>query len=451
MLSLDRQYTETRASIRWRGGPRELAGRAAAGRRSVIAVGTPGYNLAAIAQVFSNRNYAIYTAGNSISLIGLWVQRLGVGWLAWELTHSGFWLGAVAFADLFPVVIIGLFGGVLADRHDRRKILMAGQSLALVQASALWGLSVLGMINIETLFGLSLFLGVVVAFVQSARLSMVPSLVREGDVAGAVAIGAVIFNLARFVGPALAGVLIHVFGIATAFAFNAFTFSALIIALAFIRLGPHPGIKRPRTGVLREAGSGLAYAFSHPAIAPLLVLMVAVSVLTRPALELLPAFADAVFSQGAGGLAVLTSAVGLGALAAGLWLAQRGSAAGFSTIALAATGAGGLSIIVFSATTNLWAAAPALAVTGFTIAAVGITSQTLIQAGVDGHMRGRVLSIWGLILRGVPALGALTMGWVSDFAGLKPPVAVASVLCVAAALVLWRGWRRRIVVLESAA
>jgi MFS family permease len=416
-----------------------------------MAAGTSGYNLAVIAQVFSNRNYAIYTAGNSISLIGLWVQRLGVGWLAWELTHSGFWLGAVAFADLFPVVVIGLFGGVLADRHDRRKILMAGQSLALVQACTLWGLTLLGTINIGTLFGLSLFLGVVVAFVQPARLSMVPSLVREGDVAGAVAIGAVIFNLARFVGPALAGVLIHMFGIATAFAFNAVTFSALIVALLFIRLGPHPGIKRARTGVFREAGSGLSYAFSHPAIAPLLMLMVAVSLLTRPALELLPAFVDAVFSQGPGGLAVLTSAVGLGALAAGLWLAQRGSAVGFSTISLVATAVGGLSVIVFSLTTNLWAAAPALAVTGFAIAVVGITSQTLIQAGVEGHMRGRVLSIWGLILRGVPALGALGMGWVSDLVGLKPPVAVASILCVGAALVLWRGWRRQIVALEASA
>ena len=142
-----------------------------------MATRSPAYDLAAIAQVFSNRNYAIYTVGNAISLIGLWVQRLAVGWLAWELTHSGFWLGVVAFADLFPVMVIGLFGGVLADRHDRRKILMAGQSLALVQATVLWALTASGLIGIATLFALSLSLGVIVAFVQPARLSMVPSLV----------------------------------------------------------------------------------------------------------------------------------------------------------------------------------------------------------------------------------------------------------------------------------
>ena len=258
-----------------------------------------------------------------------------------------------------------------------------------------------------------------------------------------------IFNLARFVGPALAGILIHAFGVATAFAFNALSFSALIVALAFVSTRPHPGTRAKRTGVLREAGGGLAYAFSHSAIGPLLVLMIAVSLFARPALELLPGFADAVFGQGPGGLAVLTSAVGLGALAAGLWLAQRGTPNGFSGIALTATGAGALAIVLFSAAPSVWAAAPALAVTGFAIATVGITSQTLIQAGVDPHMRGRVLSIWGLILRGVPAIGALSMGWISDLVGLQPPVAVASGLCVVSAVVLWRGWGRRIAALEA--
>ena len=327
--------------------------------------------------------------------------------------------------------------------------LLIGQSLALVQATALWGLTAFGLIGIELLFGLSLFLGIVVAFIQSARLSLVPSLVRPSDMAGAVALGAVIFNLARFIGPGLAGVLIHLFGVATAFAFNAVTFSAFVIALVFIR-SVRPMAKRPaRQGLLREAGSGVAYAFSHPSIAPLLWLLVAISIFTRPALELLPGFADAVFGQGAGGLAVLTSSAGLGALFAGLWLAQRGSARGFSTIASAAVVAAGMGVVVFTITNHLWAAAPALLVTGFAITTMGITSQTLIQAGTDEHMRGRVLSIWGLILRGIPAVGALGMGWVSDFTGLKPPVAVASVLCVIAAVFIWRGWRGQVALLEQ--
>jgi len=412
---------------------------------------TPRYNLAAIAQVFSNRNYAIYATGNSISLLGLWVQRLGVGWLAWDLTHSGFWLGAVAFADLFPVVVIGLLGGVLADRYDRRKILLIGQSLALVQATALWALTAFGLIGIELLFGLSLFLGIVVAFIQSARLSLVPSLVRPSDMAGAVAIGAVIFNLARFIGPGLAGVLIHLFGVATAFAFNAVTFSALVIALVFIRSTRHTAKRPVRQGLLQEASGGFTYAFFHPSIAPLLWLLVAISIFTRPALELLPGFADAVFGQGAGGLAVLTSSAGLGALFAGMWLAQRGSATGFSTIASAAVVAAGMGVVVFTMANHLWAAAPALLVTGFAITTMGITSQTLIQAGIDEHMRGRVLSIWGLILRGVPAVGALGMGWASDFTGLKPPVALASVMCVIAAVFIWRGWRGQLALLEKSA
>jgi hypothetical protein len=223
----------------------------------------------------------------------------------------------------------------------------------------------------------------------------------------------------------------------------------LVIALLFIRPTPRSGPKPRRPGLLREAGGGFAYAFSHPAIAPLLWLLVAVSVFTRPALELLPGFADAVFGQGPGGLAVLTSSAGLGALFAGMWLAQRGSAAGFSTIASGAVALAALGVVVFTATSTLWAAAPALLATGFAITTMGITSQTLIQQGVEGHMRGRVLSIWGLILRGVPALGALGMGWVSDFTGLKPPVAVASVVCVGAAVLIWRRWRGNIAALEK--
>ena len=132
---------------------------------------TSFYDFSGLYRVFSNRNYSIYAAGNSISLIGLWVQRLAVGWLAWELTHSGFWLGAVAFADLFPVMIFGLVGGVLADRYNRRVILLVGQSLAFIQSMALWFLTGFGFIDITSLFFLALFQGTIVATTQSSRLS----------------------------------------------------------------------------------------------------------------------------------------------------------------------------------------------------------------------------------------------------------------------------------------
>ena len=396
------------------------------------------YDFSGVRRVFSNRNFAIYAAGNSISLVGLWVQRLAVGWLAWDLTHSGFWLGAVAFADLFPVMAIGLFGGVLADRYDRRTILMAGQCLVLLQALVLFGLTAAGRIEIASLFALSLVQGIVVAVIQPARLSLVPGLVRDADLGGAVAISAVIFNIARFLGPAIAGVLITVSGVAAAFAFNAVSYLALIVALLWLDLPPTPVRAGRRQGVFAAVGGGLAYAVRHPAIAPVLVLMTLASLLARPAFELLPGFADAVFARGPGGLAVLTSSVGLGALSAGLWLAQRGSASGFAAIALAAGGGAGASVAVFAAASSLWIGAPALAAAGFCVAVLGICTQTLIQTGVADEMRGRVLSIWGMLLRGTPAVGALAMGALSELAGLQLPVLAGSLACVAAVALLVR-------------
>ncbi|MBM3508335.1 MAG: MFS transporter [Alphaproteobacteria bacterium] len=409
----------------------------------------PLYDLSGIARVFSNRNYAIYSAGAWVSLVGLWVQRLGVGWLAWELTHSGFWLGAVAFADLFPVLVVGLFGGVLADRFDRRRILLVSQYLQLGQATALWLMFATGVITIEWLFALTLFTGVVVALGQPARLSLVPQLVRSGDVGGAVAIHAVNFNLARFVGPAVAGYLISVYDVGLAFLFNAVTYVAFIAALLALRLPAQRAAAGNGEGVLRQVGQGIAYAVGHPGVAAVLLLMAATSFLVRPVFELLPGFADHVFASDAAGLATLTSAVGLGALSGGLWLAQRATALGSAAISVANSVLLAVAGLVFIATDILWVGAGALAFAGFAAVAISVSTQTLVQTGVPSHVRGRVLSIWGMLLRGVPAAGALAMGSASDFVGLKAPLLLGALACLAGALALARWARTEMRALET--
>ncbi|MEE8443881.1 MAG: MFS transporter, partial [Alphaproteobacteria bacterium] len=157
----------------------------------------------AIRGAFGNRDFTIYTAGSSVALVGLWVQRLAVGWLTWEMTKSGFWLGAVAFADLFPAVIVGPFAGVLADRLDRLWLAFVCQWLSLLQTVTLFALTASGFIGLTSLILLALFLGIVRAVFQPVRLSLVPAMVRTQDVPAAVAISSVIFNLARFIGPAV--------------------------------------------------------------------------------------------------------------------------------------------------------------------------------------------------------------------------------------------------------
>ena len=177
-----------------------------------------------IALPLRNANFATYSAGSAVSLIGMWMQRIAIGWLTWQLTKSGLWLGIVAFADFFPVLLIGPFAGAAADRWDRLRVIKTSQTISLLQATLLFELTASGYINIGLLVALSAFQGVVVAFNQPARLAFVPSLVSQADLASAVAINAVIFNLARFIGPMFAGVAIVWFGVEAAFAANALSY-----------------------------------------------------------------------------------------------------------------------------------------------------------------------------------------------------------------------------------
>lgn len=373
-------------------------------------------------------------SGNAVSLIGLWVQRLAVGWLAWDLTQSGFWVGAVAFGDLFPVVLLGPFGGVLADRIDRRFIVFGSHILVLIEACALCALTALGHITIELLFYLTLFRGCVVGIHQPARLALVPALVRDEDVVTAFAINSVTFNLARFIGPAVAGVIITHYGVPHAFAVNAASYGVMIAALLCLRLPRQEFKESGGQGVFTQIAEGVRYAAGHPAIGPLLLVLVAIAFFARPILELLPGFAGAVFDRGPGGLSILTSSAGLGAVVGGLWLAQRGRIEGLTGITLLSVVLSGVSVGLFASTQNFAFGVAALTIAAFAMVVVGIGTQTLIQNVVEDGMRGRVLSFWGLVLRGGPAVGAVAMGTMSEFVGFGPPLAVGGGLCLLSGL-----------------
>ena len=224
------------------------------------------------------------------------------------------------------MVIIGPFAGVLADRHNPQRIILICQVLAMTQAIALFGLTASGLMTIEILFGLTLFLGIVISFHQPARLSFIPRLVPREDLGAAVAIGSVIFNGARFVGPAVAGGIITLFGVAPAFLFDAASYLVMIAMLAGdpCRRAPARG-GQGAPGNSKEVRDGLAYTVQSGAIGPLMLILMAICLLARPAFELLPGFADAVFGRGPAGLAMLTSAVGLRSAAASGWPSAAGS------------------------------------------------------------------------------------------------------------------------------
>jgi len=400
-------------------------------------------DFSAISSAFRNRNFAIYTSGYIVSNTGLWVQRLAVGWLSWKLTESAFWVAAVAMADLFPVVILGLFGGVVADRVSRLRVVVICQIVQSIQAVALFLLVAFDQISIGLLFGFTLILGASTGFDQPARQSLVYSLVRREDLTSAVAINSIVFNTARFIGPAIAGVVIATFGIAHAFALNALSFIAVFIALTLLRIPTTEHVSKHRRSVMQDLLLGLRYTRRHKVIGPLVAYAFAFSLLVRPLNELLPAITDLIFQHGASGLAVLTSARGVGALFAGLLLAKRTKLDGLTRNLIFAMMLGILSVFLLLATGNFWIGAFALAVFGYSVSTAGVGTVTMIQVTVDNRLRGRVLSLNGLIMRGVPSLGAIVMGWVADRAGLYWPIAVGASLFVLVFLSAAR-WERGI-------
>jgi predicted MFS family arabinose efflux permease len=395
-----------------------------------------------IALPLRNVNFGLYSAGSAVSLVGMWMRRIAIGWLTWEMTKSGLWLGIVAFADFFPVLLIGPIAGAAADRWDRLRVVKMSQTVSLVQATVLFALTASGHINIELLVALTAFQGVVVAFNQPARLALVPSLVTETDLASAVAINSIVFNLARFIGPMFAGLAIVWSGVSAAFAANALSYVAFLAALERIRVAPTEAAPGKQRSFATDLQDGIRYTARHPGIAALLVLLIALGVGGRPLSELLPGFAADVFQSGAGGLSILASAIGGGAILGGLWLGHRAHSSNLTWVALGSSLMGALAAIAAIATEHLWLAVPAVAAFGFCTSTAGIAIQTLIQLAADRGMRGRVMGLYGLIFRGAPAIGALAAGLASARFGLRWPVFFGALLVIAVCFWTYRSRER---------
>lgn len=395
-----------------------------------------------ILRTLAHRDYGLYTAGNGISLIGMWVQRVAIGWLTWELTHSASWLGAVAFADLFPSVLIGLIGGVAADRLDRTLVILVCQSLSMLLAVLLGILTLSGGITVELVVALTFANGMVVGFNQPSRLALAPRLVPRERITTAVAINSMVFNTARFIGPAVAGLVIVWSDLGWAFIVNAATYLCLLAALLVIRgrnpsIGRDDGVPRARRGLIADIGEGMAYAARDKGLGPVLLLHLVTAISVRAVVELLPGFADRVFGGGADTLAMMTSVTGAGAIVGGWLLAGRRRQGGLVPIVLASSVLVALSVLAVALSGSLWIALPALGLYGASMVAAGVGTQTIVQLAVSPEMRGRVLSLHGIIFRGGPAIGALAMGVAGDAVGLQPPVVVGCAVALAMVSVIW--------------
>jgi predicted MFS family arabinose efflux permease len=401
-----------------------------------------------VAPAFAHRNYRIYVAGNAVGLTGTWLQRVSVGWLAWTLTHSGAWLGIMSMAEFFPVVFLSPLAGVLADRRNQVSVIRTTQIVGVLQASLLAVLVYTGAISIESLFALTLLLGITNSFAQPSRLALISNLVDRAALPSALAINSIVFNSARFIGPAIAGVVIAHASVGAAFALNAATYLIFFTAMTSLRhvAALSGGAVR---NVLKASAEAYLYVSRHPGIAPMLLLFTVTTIGTRGYVELFPGFADDVFGRGAAGLSVLVSTVWLGAICGGAWMLLRPGLTGLTGLVLGNTLVISLAILAFTATDQFYLALPFVFIAGAAMVITGVGAQTLIQASVEPQMRGRVMALYGMIFRAGPALGAVLMGSLSGRFGLRLPLAVGALISVAVCSLTWARQRRVAPLLES--
>lgn len=388
--------------------------------------------------VLADRDFALYCAGNAISWIGTWSQRIGVGWLSWKLSHSPTWVGLVSLLQFLPVGVCAPVFGVLLDRTDRRRYSIAVNAILAVLAALLFVLAAADALTIYRLCALAALTGIANSAYQPARLALVNDVAPRDRLAEAIATNSIVYNLTRTVGPAVAGVAIVSLGIASTFAINALSFAAVIFALAVVDIEPASNVGESR-GFVSDIAAGIRYASGHPLIRELMLLSFVTSILGRGLLELLPAFADGVYHRGSAGLAMLTTASGAGAMIGAAALSQAGRVRGLMN-ALVKHGTlwVGAVLVLLGATSHYAAALAVLVVYGVAIVLSSVGLQVLLQSEIEGKMRGRVLGLWGACNVAGPGIGGALLGALAQVAGLRLITVASGAVCSGLAAVIMR-------------
>ncbi len=384
-------------------------------------------------RVWRFRNYRLFMSGLGCYYVTTWIQRVGVGWLAWELSHSHAWVGAIAAADLVPLVLLGPFAGAAADRSDPVRQMRWSQIAMIAQAVALTTVTITGAMTIEILLLLSLASGLIHPSYTAARQMIVPATVPRSDYPSAITLDSTLFHGSRFIGPVMAAAAIASMGVVAAFVVHIAGCIVFYVQVARMDLVVPPRDQSADVGILRSIGEGMSYARRHRGIWPLFAMLAAASLFARPLQELLPGFAGGVFDAGPAGLAWLTSSMGVGSLGAAVFLATRGHVRGLATASIASTCALALTTFGFVATPKIGFAIAFAVAWGFALTLMGVGIQAQTQLAVADRMRGRVMMIYAIIYRGLPAVGALAIGLIAEHIGIRSTFAFAAL----ATLIAW--------------
>ncbi len=378
----------------------------------------------------ANRNFRRYLSGQAISLIGTWMQTVAQSWLVLQLTHSGTALGLAVALQTLPVLLLGPYGGVVADRVDKRRLMIALQSMMGVLALVLGVLTITHVVTLWEVYLLAFLLGLNNTFENPARQSFVLEMVGPEHLRNAVTLNSVLVNAARAVGPAFAGVIIAVGGTGICFLINAVSFVAVVISLAQLDVSAlSPAVPNPRGK--RQVRDGLAYVARNPDLGGPLLMMALVGCLAYEFQVVLPVVASDTFHGNSTAYGFMTAAMGGGAVVGGLYVAARGRT-GLRALTNSALGFG-VVIALAAVAPTLWSELVALAFVG--AASVGFLSKgnSTLQLAAEPGMRGRVMALWAVAFLGSTPIGGPIAGWVADTWGGRAGLALGAVACLVAA------------------
>jgi len=378
----------------------------------------------------SSKNFRTYLYGNIFSVLGVWIQRLALGWHAWQLSGSSLVVGLVAAAQFLPLILLTPFFGVLVDRVNTRSAAIVMHAVLAAIATILGILTYTGHMTAEWLLFLSFMHGLANSAYSPVRLALIPDLVNKKKFPSAVAVSSIVFNVSRFVGPGIAGAVVALYGLGSAYIINAVTYLPVIFVLSIIRIDEreiHAANKKPYFDQLVE---GLRYTRDHAPIRQIILLAGVSNFFGRGILELMPAFAALIFDGGSGVLAALMSAAGVGAILASLLFSSRTFQSHLHELVVVGALGVGLSIILFAYVGNLTAGVIVVALLGLFASLVSIGSQTEVQIHVENRLRGRVMSLWTLTIMGGPAVGSIVAGWLAEDIGSTYTALAFAVICL---------------------
>ncbi len=378
------------------------------------------------------RNYRLFFAGQSISVTGNWLQWAALSWLVFRLTGSTVWLGVVGFCRI-SILFVAPFAGILADRLDRRRLVVVTQMLAAIQPLVLAALMFTGQINKWQIVVLCLYSGVIAAFDIPIRQSLLIDMVEnKDDLGNAIALNSSLVNAARLVGPAIAGALIWAVGEGWCFLLNGLSYFPVILALVMMDV---PNRRRPSAGrhILGDLKDGFRYAFGFGPIRTVLLLICAVSIVAMPYQNFMSAFAQEVLHVGPRIFGVMTGSVGVGAVIGAMTLARRRNAVGLEVLIPLAAAIFGAGLILFSLSRSWVVAMPLLAMVGFGMMLQMASSNTMLQTICDDDKRGRVMSFYAMSFMGIGPLGQLIFGNIANWISLPTTLLISGICCITAA------------------